>query len=154
MAQARNQGPLSDLLKSKTVGYFAGFCLLFNQMTGAFMSNLGPGIPFTPSNFQSPGWIFTVFTYLLFCCTSGFSMLFLIESMQAIPGNAHFQGHVEFSTLINVRRNSPQFYFGSSAHIAGQFVLYGALQSISIQSIVLISQSVDSLLVDICGKTW
>lgn len=130
---------LQNLIKHKNISFIGGLCLLFNQMTG-------PGIPFTASNFQSPGWFLTIFCYALFGIISGFSMLFLIESMQAIPGNSHFQGHVEYGTLIN-------FYFGSVAHLFGQFVLYGALQSNAIQSIVLISQTLDSLLVDIAGKT-
>jgi amino acid permease len=75
---------LTRLELSKSVGFFAGFCLLFNQMTG-------PAVPFTPATFQSPGWLVTSLCYILFCVTSGFSMLFLIESMQAIPGNQHFQ---------------------------------------------------------------
>lgn len=66
--------------------------------------------------------------------------------MQAIPGNKHFQGDVEYATLIN-------FYFGRWAHIAGQLLLYGALQSNAIQGIVLSAQSIDSIFIDLFGKT-
>lgn len=66
--------------------------------------------------------------------------------MQAIPGNRHFQGDVEYATLIN-------FYFGHWAHIAGQMLLYGALQSNAIQGIVLSAQSIDNMFIDIFGKT-
>jgi hypothetical protein len=75
--------------------------------------------------------------------------------MQAIPGNKHFQGDVEYATMIN-------FYFGPVAHIVGQFVLYGALQSNAIQvlffsvhkkGIVLSAQAIDNMFVDIFGKT-
>ncbi|KAI8910259.1 hypothetical protein EDD86DRAFT_189807 [Gorgonomyces haynaldii] len=127
------------LSKSKTVGYFAGFALLFNQMTG-------PGVPFTATNFQTPGLLMTLLSYVIFCMVSGFSMLFLIQAMQAIPGNSQFQGHVEYSTLLN-------FYFGHSMHIFGQLVLYCALQSNAIQSLNLIAQSVDYLLVDSIGRS-
>ena len=73
-------------------------------------------------------------------------MLFLIESIQAIPGNRHFQGQVEYGTLLN-------FYFGKRLHYIGQFFLYGALQSNVIQSIVLISQASDSIFVEAFQKT-
>jgi hypothetical protein len=56
-----------------------------------------------------------------------------VEAMQAIPGNKHFQGTVEFGTLIN-------FYFGKTTHIFGQILLYGALQSNAIQCIVVSAQ--------------
>ena len=48
-------------------------------------------------------------------------------------GNKHFQGTVEFGTLIN-------FYLGKYPHLFGQLLLYGALQSNAIQSIVISSQ--------------
>ncbi|OAJ42637.1 hypothetical protein BDEG_26066 [Batrachochytrium dendrobatidis JEL423] len=66
--------------------------------------------------------------------------------MQAIPGNLHFQGSVEYATLIN-------FYSGPWQHIVGQVFLYGALQSNAIQNIVLASQASDQLLVAIFGKS-
>jgi hypothetical protein len=128
---------MDKLISSKHVGYFAGFALLFNQMTG-------PGVPFTASNFQSPGWLFTTLCYAFFCMISGFSIMFLVEAIQAIPGNGHFQGNVEFATLFN-------FYFGPKMHILSQFFLWGALQSGAIQSLVLISQSIDTLLAERVG---
>jgi hypothetical protein len=105
----------------------------------------GPGVPYTAVYFQSPGWAFTTLSYIAFCIISGFSMLFLIQSMQSIPGNTHFQGHIEYSTLIN-------FYFGPTAHVFGQIILYGALQSNAIQSIILITQTIDTVLIDIFGR--
>jgi hypothetical protein len=66
--------------------------------------------------------------------------------MQAIPGNKHFQGMVEFGTLIN-------FYFGQTSHLFGQIFLYGALQSNTIQSIVISSQATDNLLISLFQKT-
>ena len=130
---------LQQLLHSKQVGYFAGFALLFNQMTG-------PGIPFTAANFQNPGWLPTTLLYILFCNISGFSILFLIEAIQAIPGNSHFQGNVEYSTAI-------YFFFGPKAHLMAQFALYFALQSNAIQSIVLISQGFDMMMCDWFGHS-
>lgn len=66
--------------------------------------------------------------------------------MTAIPGNKHFQGDVEYATMIN-------FYFGPTSHIIGQFLLYGALQSNAIQGIVLSAQALDDFLVSLFKKT-
>ncbi|KAI8900964.1 hypothetical protein BC833DRAFT_579848 [Globomyces pollinis-pini] len=117
--------------------------LLFNAATG-------PAIPFTPNAFQNPGWLFAVFFFLVFGLISTFAILFLIEAIQAIPGNKHFQGDVEYATMIN-------FYFGPTFHIISQFVLYCALHAQSIQSIILSAQAIDHMLVDInstCGLTF
>jgi hypothetical protein len=93
----------------------------------------GPGIPFTAQIFQTAGWIIPLILFFFFATISAFSALFIIEAMQAIPGNRYFQGTVEFSTLIN-------FYFGPVLHVIGQFFLYGALQSQAMQNIVLSAQ--------------
>ncbi|KAI8850730.1 hypothetical protein BC829DRAFT_148187 [Chytridium lagenaria] len=99
---------LKRLNAQKTVTFFGGICLLINSMTGA-------PIPFTPQIFQTLGWIAPTVLFLFFAVVSAFAVLFIIESMQAIPGNRHFQGTVEFSTLIN-------FFFGPVAHmIASSF---------------------------------
>lgn len=90
--------------------------------------------------------VFTLFCFIAFAFISGFASLFIVEAMQSIPGNQHFQGDVEYATLIN-------FYFGPLAHLAGQFVLYGALQSNAIQGIVLSAQQIDNMFVDIFKKT-
>ncbi|KAJ3349809.1 hypothetical protein HDU91_006335 [Kappamyces sp. JEL0680] len=78
---------------------------------------------------------------VIFTLLAGWCNLFLIEAMQAIPGNKYFQGDVEFSTLIN-------FFFGPRLHLAGQFLLYCALQSNSIQW-----YATDQFITHIFGKT-
>ncbi|KAJ3152113.1 hypothetical protein HDU86_005958 [Geranomyces michiganensis] len=130
---------ITKLLKAKTISFFPGVCLLINGMTG-------PGVPFTPATFQESGWFFPTVLFLAFALVSALSVLFIIEAMQAVPGNKHFQGTVEFATLIN-------FYFGNLAHYVGQFLLYGALQSNAIQCIVLMAQTLDNILIDVFGKT-
>ncbi|KAH9276493.1 hypothetical protein BASA83_001196 [Batrachochytrium salamandrivorans] len=130
---------LSRLLKTKRIGFIGALALIFNSASG-------PGVPFTASNFQSPGFLYTTLIYLVFVFISGFSVLFIIEAIQAIPGNLHFQGTVEYATLIN-------FYFEPWQHITGQVFLYGALQSNAIQNIILASQASDQLLVALFGKT-
>jgi hypothetical protein len=122
----RRHGTYARLVSTKKIGFLGAISLLFNAATG-------PGLPFTPKNFESPGYVFTIFCFLMFAFISGFSILFIIEAMQAIPGNKHFQGNVEYATLIN-------FYFKQKEHVIGQIMLYGALQSNAIQSIILSSQ--------------
>ncbi|KAJ3270049.1 hypothetical protein HDV01_000597 [Terramyces sp. JEL0728] len=112
----RRVGTYKKLITSKKLGFWGAVSLLFNSASG-------PGIPFTPGNFQSPG-----------------------EAMQAIPGNKHFQGDVEYGTLIN-------FYFEPWKHLLGQGLLFGALQSNAIQGIVLSAQAIDHLFVTIFGKS-
>ena len=102
--------------------------MLFNALTG-------PGIPFTPQLFSAAGGglVATLAFFASVAVISGISVLLIVEAMQAIPGNKHFQGTVEFGTLIN-------FYFGKVTHLFGQLLLYGALQSNAIQSIVISAQ--------------
>ncbi|KAJ3178664.1 hypothetical protein HDU87_003487 [Geranomyces variabilis] len=130
---------ITKLLKAKTISFFPGVCLLINGMTG-------PGVPFTSATFQESGWFFPTILFFAFALVSALSVLFIIEAMQAVPGNKHFQGTVEFATLIN-------FYFGNVAHYVGQFLLYGALQSNAMQCIVLMAQTLDNILIDVFGKT-
>ncbi|KAI8902374.1 hypothetical protein BC833DRAFT_616838 [Globomyces pollinis-pini] len=134
----RRKGTYNRLVRSKHVGFLATVALLFNAATG-------PGLPFAPANFQNPGIAFTGLCYLIMMFVSAYASLFIVEAMQALPGNRHFQGDVEYATMIN-------FYFDQNSHILGQFMLYGALQSTAIQGIVLSSQAIDKLFVDIFKK--
>lgn len=135
---------LKKLLANKKIGTTAAVILLFNAGTG-------PAIPFTPAIFSNPGYLPTTLAFLLFTMVSGFSCLFIIEAMQSIPGNSCFQGEIQFGTLIN-------FYFGPVTHGIGQLLLYFSIISNIIQGIVLASQSIDWLIIDLfsktCGLTW
>jgi hypothetical protein len=122
----RRNGTYARLVSIKKIGFIGALALLFNAATG-------PGLPFTAMNFTDPGYIFTIICYIIFAFISGFAVLFIVEAMQAIPGNKHFQGSVEYATLIN-------FYFTKKEHILGQILLYGALQSNAIQCIILSAQ--------------
>lgn len=130
---------ISRLLGSRKIPAFGAIALIYNAATG-------PGIPFTPSFFTNPGYLVATFMFLFFTVISGFSALLIVEALQAIPGNSHFQGDVEFATLIN-------FYFDPVYHVIGQAFLYGSLQSNAIQGIVLSAQATDYLLADISGRT-
>ena len=60
--------------------------MLFNAVTG-------PGIPYTPRLFgvDGSGAFVSIVAFLIFAVLSGFSVLLIIEAMQSIPGNKHFQ---------------------------------------------------------------
>ncbi|KAJ3257231.1 hypothetical protein HDU77_002786 [Chytriomyces hyalinus] len=126
------RGTWANLLDTKTVGMFAGITLLFNNMTGSAIAQ-------TPQIFQQCGGLVTSCAFIVFAIICTLCSLFIVEAMQAIPGNKHFQGIVEYATLVN-------FYFGPSSHVVAQFFLYGASVSQSVASIVMVSQAVDSLL--------
>ncbi|KAJ3014518.1 UNVERIFIED_CONTAM: hypothetical protein HDU68_000240 [Siphonaria sp. JEL0065] len=129
----------ADLFRSKTVDKPNGISLIYNNMTGI-------GIIQTASTFQQSGWLLTIVFFVLYMVISSFCALFIVEAMQAIPGNRYFTGNVEYGTLIN-------FYFGPTAHILGQMGLYGALQTMAIGSLIQSSQTMDHLFVDMFGKT-
>ncbi|KAJ3213861.1 hypothetical protein HDU67_002362 [Dinochytrium kinnereticum] len=142
---AKEGGPMKrtqtlvHLLDTKTISMFGGITLLFNNMTG-------PAVPQTPNIFQQSGWLIVLFSLATFSTISTLCSLFIVEAMQAIPGNKHFQGTVEFGTLIH-------FYFGRWAHIIGQICLYGALESNAVASMIQTSQTFDNIIVDIFRKT-
>ncbi|KAI8611822.1 hypothetical protein BC830DRAFT_1083792 [Chytriomyces sp. MP71] len=71
---------------------------------------------------------FAVFAIICTLCA-----LFIVEAMQAIPGNKHFQGTVEYATLVN-------FFFGPKLHLVSQFCLYGALITQEVAAIVMVAQ--------------
>jgi hypothetical protein len=125
--ESSNSSTLKKLLSAKTIKFIPGICLLVNALTG-------PSIPFTTSLFQEAGWLPTVTMFGIFTVLAVICGLLIVEAMQSIPGNKHFQGTVEFATLVN-------FYFGPKSHIAAQVCLYGAIQANAIQSIVLSAQA-------------
>lgn len=66
--------------------------------------------------------------------------------MSTIRGNERFQGNVEYSTIA-------QLYTGNKAHIVMQLLLYCAIQSVNISSIIMSEQTIDSLLIRLFKKT-
>ncbi|KAJ3298254.1 Vacuolar protein sorting-associated protein 35 [Rhizoclosmatium sp. JEL0117] len=133
------RGTLAILMDVKTIGIVGGIAFLFNNMTGTALAQ-------TSTLFQQAGWAPVISVFIMFGFISTIASLFLVEAMQTIPGNQHFQGTVEFATMIN-------FYFGPVEHCLGQLCLYGSLMSQAISSIAMAGQSVDNLLVDVFKKT-
>ena len=83
--------------------------------------------------------------FLLFGSISGAVSLFLIETMSTIHGNESFQARVEYSTVAHL-------YIGDKVHIAMQLLLYCALQSVNISSIIISEQVRTNLAVS--GMCW
>jgi len=131
---------LKRLLDTKTVGFAGGVTLLINGI-------LGPGLIPTPQIFSDSGLIIPCITFVFFAVFSTICAQFIIEAMQCIPGNKHFQGTVEFSTLIN-------FYFGNKMHFIGQIILYLAIQSANISSIIYSAQTMDNFIINIFKKSY
>ncbi|KAJ3099034.1 hypothetical protein HDU97_003520 [Phlyctochytrium planicorne] len=134
-----NAGGDNASQRSDSLSRLGGIALIFNNMTGIGLSQ-------TSQTYQQSGYIVTTIFFIIFMIISSLSALFVVEAMQAIPGNKYFQGTVEFGTLIN-------FYFGPWSHILGQICLFGALQGNAVASIIQSSQTVDNLLIDAFGKT-
>jgi len=52
---------------------------------------LGPGLIPTPETFSEAGFILPVVTFIFFAVFSTICAQFIVEAMQSIPGNKHFQ---------------------------------------------------------------
>jgi hypothetical protein len=74
-----------------------------------------------------------VIAFLLFGALSGVISLFLVETMSTIHGNEAFQARAEYSTVAHL-------YLGNKAHVIMQGLLYCALQSVNISSIIISNQ--------------
>ena len=66
--------------------------------------------------------------------------------MSTIHGNESFQARVEYSTVAHL-------YMGDKVHIVMQILLYCALQSVNLSSIIISEQTMDSLLIRLFHKT-
>ena len=76
------------------------------------------------SHFSSPTVVFVLVTFL-----AGSAALLLVESMASIDGNEDFQASIEYSTLADL-------FLGHRWHWAFQIILYIALQSQAITSLI------------------
>ena len=88
------------------------------------MSVLEDGRPLLTTPSVSP-----LITFLLVTVLSGSAALLLVEAMASIAGNEKFQAVVEYSTLADL-------FLGHRWHWAFQIILYIALQSQTITSLI------------------
>jgi hypothetical protein len=78
--------------------------------------------------------------FLLITVLTGASALFLVEAMASIEGNESFQASIEFSTIA-------ELFLGNRWQWALQGLLYIALQSQTITSLIETFQVVDILFI-------
>lgn len=123
----------------KRIGYFAGIALLINNITG-------PGVPQLPNMFIESGWLFPTVTILAIWAMTSLSTVMYAEAMRKIPGNEHFRGRLEYTSIVD-------YYFGRRAYIASQIGLNGALQSLNIISVIQSAQVMDNAIAAIWGNT-
>ncbi|KUJ07081.1 uncharacterized protein LY89DRAFT_789882 [Mollisia scopiformis] len=121
------------------IGFYGGMALLISSITG-------PGLTTIPLLYQEAGWLTPTLAFVLFGCLAGITSLFLVETMSTIHGNEAFQARVEFSTVAHL-------YLGDKAHIIMQVLLYCALQSVNVSSIIISEQTMDSLLIQLFHKS-
>lgn len=123
----------------KTIGTFAGIALLINNITG-------PGIPQLPNMFAEAGWLYPTLCIFAIWAMSTMASGMYCEAMRKIPGNEHFKGRIEYSTIV-------KHYFGQKWYVAAQIGLNGALQSLNIISVVQSAQVMDAAIAAIFGKS-
>jgi len=84
--------------------------------------------PQSHSNNCSP-----VLAFLVVGILSAAASLFLVEAMSQIRGNERFQEQVEFTTIA-------ELCLGRRSHLILQVILFLALQSVNISSIIISAQ--------------
>lgn len=83
----------------------------------------------------------------IFATISCFSATLLCESLSLIPGNKHFEKHIEYTGAV-------KHYFGHSWYMLFQLLMNLCMQSYNIASIVICAQSLDQFMIYITGKTY
>jgi len=138
------------------IGFWGGMALLVSSITGPGLTTgyiLSPLVLTERSSIDiSRGWVAFVRSLLLFQLTSarpvlafvvvgvlsGAASLFLVEAMGHIRGNEKFQAQVEFTTIA-------ELCLGKRSHLILQIILFLALQSVNISSIIISAQVTYSL---------
>eukprot|EP00730_Choanoeca_flexa_P018280 TRINITY_DN8881_c0_g1_i4.p1 TRINITY_DN8881_c0_g1~~TRINITY_DN8881_c0_g1_i4.p1 ORF type:complete len:575 (+),score=100.50 TRINITY_DN8881_c0_g1_i4:157-1881(+) len=123
----------------KTIGYFAGVALLINNITG-------PGVPSLANMFAESGWLVPSIVFIAVWLMSSISTTMYCEAMRKIPGNSHFVGRIEYTSIV-------EYYFGHKAYLAAQIGLSGALQSLNIISVVQSAQVMDNAISAMFGHS-
>lgn len=126
----------------KTIGSFAGFMLLVNNVTG-------PGLVTMPAVNTAAGWVTT--TAFLFLCwvVSALATTMMLESMKRIPGNSRFDLRVEFTTLAKYYFQGPKYWL----YVVTLVVFMMSFQTTLITSIIESAQTMDAALVELFGKS-
>lgn len=122
-----------------TIGFWAGVCLLANNITG-------PGMVSIPSIFQTSGWLFPTVAFTLMGLYAGLCSLILARALSEAPGNGHFQRKLEFSNLAS--QLLPRW-----AYVLVICGLITSFQCSNMSAIVESAQTMDSTLLAVAHKT-
>ncbi|CAG8604539.1 89_t:CDS:2, partial [Acaulospora morrowiae] len=122
------------------INFLGGMAVLISSM-------IGPGLVTIPSVFQTAGFVTSLTMFIVAVFLSASSALLLCESISSIPGNEGFSNKIEYTKLSQAL--IPNKFVQALVH----FFLYVSLESIIIASIVLSSQSLDSLFVILFGTS-
>ena len=126
----------------KTIGYFAGMCLLINNVTG-------PGMVTMPQVSATGGWLITLFMVFLCFGVSSLASGMMLEAIKMMPGNSKFEQRIEFTTLA-------KHFFTGKWEWAYYFVLLVFMvtfQTSLITSVIESSQTTDSAILRIFGSS-
>ncbi|EGD79867.1 hypothetical protein PTSG_10151 [Salpingoeca rosetta] len=96
--------------------------------------------------FAESGWLLPTIFFMLIWAMSSLSTTMYCEAMRKIPGNEHFRGRIEYSSIV-------AYYFGRKAYIAAQIGLNGALQSLNVISVIQSAQVMDNAISAIFGHS-
>lgn len=124
---------------TKEVDLFGGLALIFNNACGA-------GVAAIPLVFVQGGWAVATAVLLTATLASGLASTMLCEVMRSVPGNEQFRSRVEFTAAI-------RFFMGDRWEKFSHVLLFLALQSLNVASIVISAQAIDSGLADMVGRT-
>ena len=80
------------------LGMFAGIALLINNITG-------PGVPSLPNMFAESGWLTPTVMLLVIWALSSVSASMYCEAMRRIPGNEHFRGRLEYTSIVRAMQS-------------------------------------------------
>ncbi len=125
--------------RAPTIGFWAGVCLLANNITG-------PGMVDIPNTFQAAGWLFPTVAFLFTAVYSVLVCILLARALSNVPGNGHFQKQLEFSKLASD-------IFSRKVYLFLIVTLIVVFQCSNMSAIVESAQTMDSTLLSIFGTT-
>ncbi|KAH0835793.1 AAAP amino acid permease [Lanmaoa asiatica] len=123
----------------RTINFLGSVALLVSNMTG-------PSLVVIPLLFQQAGWLTPLLTFAAIALLSGAAALFLVEAMSSIEGNEGFQASIEFTTIAHL-------FLGKRWHVVVQGLLYLAIQTLVIASMLESFQIMDAFLISVAHKT-
>ncbi|RIB07403.1 hypothetical protein C2G38_2006823 [Gigaspora rosea] len=129
-------------MTSNRIGFIGCVSILVSSM-------IGPGLLIIPSLFRSAGWITPLVMFLILILVAPTSTLLLCEASGSLQGNERFAKKIEYSELCSL------LITNRIGQVLTQIIIYAAIETFIITSIILSAQLLDNLLIDIlkisCG---